>query len=161
MEYLTGDVEFFHGIGRIKFEGRSSRNPLAYKWYNENQIVGGKTMKEHMRFAVAYWHSFCGTGADPFGPGTKIYPWADIKDPIEKAKAKMDFAFEFISKLGVPFYCFHDYDLVEEADSILESEKRLMTMVEYAKQKQTASGIQLLWGTANVFSNPRYILFIL
>ncbi|MFZ4398729.1 MAG: xylose isomerase [Bacteroidales bacterium] len=157
MEYITGEKEFFSGIGKIKFEGRTSNNPLAYKWYNEAQIVGGKTMKEQLRFAIAYWHSFCGNGADPFGPGTKIYPWASIKDPIEKAKAKMDFAFEFISKLGVPYYCFHDFDLVDEADNITESEKRLITMVEYAKQKQSASGIKLLWGTANVFSNPRYM----
>ena len=157
MEYLTGDIEFFKGIGKIKFEGRTSQNPLAFKWYNENQIIAGKSMKEYLRFAVAYWHSFCGTGADPFGPGTKIYPWAETKDPIIRAKAKMDFAFEFISKLGVPFYCFHDYDLVDEADTISESEKRLITMVEYAKEKQAASGIKLLWGTANVFSNPRYM----
>ncbi|MEI6695607.1 MAG: xylose isomerase [Bacteroidota bacterium] len=157
MEYLTGEKEFFPGIGKIKFEGRTSKNPLAYKCYNEDQLVGGKTMKDQLRFAIAYWHSFCGSGADPFGPGTKIYPWAEIKDPIDKAKTKMDFAFEFISKLGVPFYCFHDFDLVDEANTIVESEKRLMTMVDYARQKQTASGIKLLWGTANVFSNPRYM----
>jgi xylose isomerase len=114
-------------------------------------------MKDHILFAIAYWHSFCGTGADPFGPGTKIFPWVNINDPIVKAKAKMDFAFEFISKLGIPFYCFHDFDLVDEGSSIAESEKRLFTMVDNAKQKQAASGIKLLWGTANVFSNPRYM----
>jgi xylose isomerase len=157
MEYLTGEKEFFPTIGKIKFEGKTSKNPLAYKWYNENQLVGGKTMIDHMRFAIAYWHSFCGTGADPFGPGTKIFPWANSNDPIVKAKAKMDFAFEFISKLGIPFYCFHDFDLVDEGSSITESEKHLFTMVDYAKQKQAASGIKLLWGTANVFSNPRYM----
>jgi xylose isomerase len=157
MEYLTGEKEFFPAIGRIKFEGKTSKNPLAFKWYDENQLVGGKTMKDHMRFAIAYWHSFCGTGSDPFGPGTKIFPWANNNDPIVKAKAKMDFAFEFISKLGIPFYCFHDFDLVDEGSSIADSEKRIFTMVDYAKQKQVASGIKLLWGTANVFSNPRYM----
>ena len=157
MTYISGEKEFFPGIGRIQFEGKTSKNPLAYKWYNENQMIGNKSMKDHMRFAIAYWHSFCGTGADPFGPGTKIFPWADINDPIVKAKVKMDFAFEFISKLGIPFYCFHDFDLVEEGSTIAESEKRLFTMVDYAKQKQAASGIKLLWGTANVFSNPRYM----
>ena len=157
MDYITGEIEFFKGIGKIKYEGTNSKNPLAYKWYNESQLVAGKSMKDHLRFAIAYWHSFCGSGTDPFGPGTKIFPWNDVKDPIVKAKAKMDFAFEFISKLGVPFYCFHDFDLIEEADTIKESEKRLEIMVDYALQKQKLSGIKLLWGTANVFSNPRYM----
>jgi xylose isomerase len=150
-------TEFFKGIEKIKFEGRSSSNPLAFKWYDENKIIGGKTMKEYLRFAVAYWHSFCGSGADPFGPGTQIYPWASVSNPIDAAKMKMDYAFEFISKLGVPFYCFHDFDLVEEASTIAESEKRLQTIVDYAKVKQGETGIKLLWGTANVFSNPRYM----
>jgi xylose isomerase len=114
-------------------------------------------MKDHVRFAVCYWHSFCNTGGDPFGPGTKEFPWNQANDPVQRAKDKMDAAFEFISKLGVPYYCFHDLDLVDEGNSISVYESRLQALVDYAKQKQTASGIRLLWGTANVFSNPRYM----
>lgn len=157
MNYLAGDKEFFKGIGNIKFEGRDSDNPLSFKFYDENKVIAGKTLKEHMRFAVAYWHSFCGTGEDPFGPGTQIFPWAQANDPITNAREKMDAAFEFITKLGIPFYCFHDYDLVAEADNIPESERRLQFMIDYAKEKQAASGVKLLWGTANVFSNPRFM----
>jgi xylose isomerase len=157
MEYITGDKEFFPGIGQVKFEGKDSKNPLAFKYYNERQVVGGKSLKDHFRFAVAYWHTLTGTGGDPFGPGTKDFPWAQQSDPILNAKEKMDAAFEFISKMGIPFYCFHDYDIVSEADSIPESEKRLRTMVDYAKAKQAASGIKLLWGTANLFSHKRYM----
>ena len=157
MEYLTGDKEFFPGIGKIKFEGKDSKNPLAFKFYDENQEVGGKSLKDHFRFAVAYWHTLTGTGGDPFGPGTKEFPWAQQSDPIRNAKEKMDAAFEFISKMGIPYYCFHDYDIVNEANSIPESEKRLHTMVDYAKAKQEASGVKLLWGTANLFSHKRYM----
>ena len=152
-----GDKVYFPEIGKIAFEGPGSKNPLAFKYYDENKIVAGKTMKDYLRFAVAYWHSFCGTGGDPFGSGTRKMPWNDPKDPIERGKAKMDAAFEFITKLGVPFYCFHDFDLVEEGASIQESDKRLETIVTYAKKKQKDSGVQLLWGTANLFSNPRYM----
>jgi xylose isomerase len=157
MDYLKGDKEFFAGIGKIKYEGPGSRNPLAYRFYDENKVVAGKKMRDHFRFAVAYWHSLCGTGGDPFGPGTKIFPWNESADPMTRAREKMDAAFEFITKMGIPFYCFHDYDIVEEADNITESERRLHTMVEYAKQKQQASGVKLLWGTANLFSHPRYM----
>ena len=157
MEYLTGDKEFFPGIGKIKFEGKDSKNPLAFKYYDENQEVGGISLKDHFRFAVAYWHTLTGTGGDPFGPGTKEFPWAQQSDPILNAKEKMDAAFEFISKMGIPYYCFHDYDIVSEANSIPESEKRLHTMVDYAKAKQEASGVKLLWGTANLFSHKRYM----
>ncbi len=157
MEYLIGNKEFFKGIGKIKYEGKDSRNPLAFKWYDENKVVFGKTMKEYFRFAVAYWHSFCNEGGDPFGPGTRYLPWKDEKDEISRAKAKMDAAFEFTTKMGIPFYCFHDFDVVEEGNSVEESDKRMQTMVEYAKEKQKASGVKLLWGTANVFSNPRYM----
>jgi len=157
MEYLLGKKEFFPGIGKIKFEGESSKNPLAFRYYDENKVVAGKTLKEHLRFAVAYWHSFCGEGDDPFGPGTRDLPWNSSKDAILAAKDKMDAAFEFITKLGVPYYCFHDIDLVDEGDSIAEYEKRLQTIVEYAKEKQQAGGVKLLWGTANVFSNSRYM----
>lgn len=157
MSIVTGDKEYFTGIGKIGYEGRESDNPLAFKWYDENAVVAGKPMKEHFRFAVAYWHSFCGTGADPFGPGTKVFPWDSGADADTRAKQKMDAAFEFITKMGIPFYCFHDFDLVEEGASYAESTQRLERIVAYAKQKQTASGVKLLWGTANLFSNPRYM----
>lgn len=157
MSITTGSKEFFPGIGQIKYEGPKSDNPLAFKWYDENKVVGGKTMKEHFRFAVAYWHTLCNTGSDPFGPGTKHFPWDVAGDAVQRAKDKMDAAFEFITKLGVPYYCFHDIDLVDEGNSIKEYESRLGTIVDYAKEKQKASGVKLLWGTANVFSNPRYM----
>jgi xylose isomerase len=158
MSHITlGNTEYFKGIGQIKFEGRESDNPLAFKWYNENQVVAGKTLKEHLRFATAYWHTFCGTGADPFGPGTHIFPWDAKGDILGRAKDKMDAAFEFFTKLGTPYYCFHDIDLVDEGSSLREYESNLQTIVSYAKEKQAASGVKLLWGTANVFSNPRYM----
>jgi len=157
MGIVIGKKEFFPGIGQIKYEGPQSDNPLAFKWYDENKIISGKKLKDHVRFAVCYWHTFCNTGGDPFGPGTKNFPWNVATDAAQRAKDKMDAAFEFISKLGVPYYCFHDIDLVDEAGSIAEYEKRLQAIVEYAKEKQTATGIKLLWGTANVFSNPRYM----
>jgi xylose isomerase len=157
MSIVTGHKEFFKEVGQIKFEGLQSDNPMAFKWYDENRMVAGKKLKDHVRFAVCYWHSFCNTGNDPFGPGTKEFPWNQAPDAVQRAKDKMDAAFEFISKLGVPYYCFHDVDLVDEGNSISVYESRLQEIVDYAKQKQTASGIKLLWGTANVFSNPRYM----
>jgi xylose isomerase len=153
----VGSKEYFSEIGKISFEGPSSKNPLAFKYYDEQKVIAGKTLQEHLRFAVAYWHSFCGTGEDPFGSATRNLPWDEPSDPVQRGKEKMDAAFEFITKLGVPFYCFHDFDLVKEGSSIQESEKRLAAMVEYAKEKQKASGVRLLWGTANLFSNPRYM----
>ena len=150
-------TNFLKGIKKIKFEGRKSDNPMAFKWYNENRVVAGKTMKEHLRFAVCYWHTFCGTGGDPFGPGTKHFPWDKKRDAESRAKYKMDAAFEFFNKIGVPYYCFHDIDLVDEGDSIATYEKRLSTIVDYAVEHQAASGTKLLWGTANAFSNPRYM----
>ncbi len=157
MGIVTGQTEYFKGIGQIRFEGRKSDNPLAFKWYDENAVVAGKTMKEHLRFAICYWHTFCGTGADPFGGGTKVFPWMNGPDAVARGKNKMDAAFEFITKIGAPFYCFHDFDLVEEGGSLAESSKRLQAMVDYAAQKQKASGVKLLWGTANLFSNARYM----
>ena len=157
MEYTIGDKEFFPEIGKIKFEGKESKNPLAYKFYDPDMKIGGKTMKEFFRFAMAYWHTLTGTGGDPFGPGTKVFPWSLKSDPIGNAKDKMDAAFEIASKLGMPYYCFHDFDVVNEGSTIAESEKRLATMVDYAKQKQADSGIKLLWGTANLFSHPRFM----
>jgi len=157
MNYLIGNKEFFPGIKKISYEGPESKNPMAFRFYDEKKKVGTKTMKDHFRFAVAYWHTLTGTGGDPFGPGTKTFPWAHAKDPIDFGKEKMDAAFEFITKMGIPFYCFHDFDIVAEAGSIAESERRLQVMVDYAKEKQKASGVKLLWGTANLFSHPRYM----
>jgi xylose isomerase len=157
MNLVIGNKEYFKGIGKIKYEGRESKNPLSFKWYDENKLVAGKSMKDHFRFAVAYWHTFCGEGGDPFGGSTFNFPWKDGADAISKGKNKMDAAFEFISKLGIPFYCFHDFDLVGEGSSIAESDKNVQAVVEFAKQKQAESGIKLLWGTANVFSNARYM----
>jgi xylose isomerase len=157
MKVITGNKTYFKGIGRIKYEGTESDNPLAFRYYNPNKKVGKKTMEEHLRFAIAYWHTFCGTGGDPFGPGTKIFPWSTATDAVQRGLDKMDAAFEFITKIGAPFYCFHDYDLVEEAPTLKESEKRLRKVVSYAKEKQNDSGVKLLWGTANLFSNPRYM----
>lgn len=154
---LIGTKEYFKNIGEIKFEGRESDNPLAYKFYDPERIVAGKKMKDHFKFAMAYWHTLCGTGGDPFGPGTKNFPWATASDPVQAAHDKADAAFEFITKMGFDYYCFHDYDLVDEAATLAESEKRIQKTVEYLKQKQDASGVKLLWGTANCFSNPRYM----
>lgn len=150
-------TEYFAGLGKIQYEGSSTKNPLAFRFYDENKTIAGKTLKDHLRFAMAYWHTMCGTGGDPFGPGTKLFPWNMGKDFGTRAKAKMDAAFEFMSKIGITFYCFHDFDLVEEGDSIVESERRLRMMIDYAKEKQKETGIRLLWGTANVFSHPRYM----
>ncbi|MEM7105777.1 MAG: xylose isomerase [Bacteroidota bacterium] len=157
MPVITGNQEYFPGVGKINYEGRDSKNPFAFKWYDENRIVGGKTMKDHFRFAVCWWHTFCGTGGDPFGPGTKVFPWMSATDPIQQAKDKMDAGFEMITKLGVPYYCFHDFDLVQEGNSISDSRKRLDLITDYALEKQNASGVKLLWGTANLFSHPRYM----
>lgn len=156
MEVLKGNKEYFKGIGQVKYEGPQSKNPMAFKWYDESRVVAGKTMKDHLRFAVAYWHTFCGTGGDPFGPGTQIFPWDSATDVMDAAKERMDAAFEFITKMNIPYYCFHDTDVVGDG-TVFEIEKRLVKMVDYAKQKQAASGVNLLWGTANVFSNPRYM----
>jgi xylose isomerase len=157
MSVLIGSKEFFPGIGKIKFEGKDSKNPMAFRYYDENKMINGKSMKDYFRFAMAYWHTLCGTGGDPFGPGTKNFPWATGNDALSVAKNKMDAAFEFMTKIGIPFYCFHDFDLIEEGSSVAESEKRLQSIVEFAKEKQKASGVKLLWGTANAFSNPRYM----
>ena len=157
MSVVLGSKEFFKGIEKIKYEGTSSHNPLAFRWYNENQVVAGKTMKEHFRFACAYWHSFCGSGADPFGEPTHLFEWDTKSDPIERAKDKADAAFEFMTKLGVPYYCFHDVDAVEYTNDVHENERRLQAITAYLNEKQAASGIKLLWGTANLFSSRKYM----
>jgi len=157
MKIVTGENEFFKNVSQIKFEGAGTDNPLAYRWYDENKIVAGKTMKDYLRFAVAYWHSFVGSGADPFGEPTHIFEWDKKADAVERAKDKADAAFEFITKLGLPFYCFHDVDVVEYTNDIADNEKRLEAVTAYLKQKQDASGVKLLWGTANLFSHRRYM----
>lgn len=150
-------MQYFKEIQTVKFEGKSSKNPLAFKWYNPKQKVGKKTMEEHLRFAIAYWHTFCGNGGDPFGSPTKNFPWSTSEDAVQRGYDKMDAAFEFMKKIGAKLYCFHDYDLVDEAPTLKESESRLQKMVDYASKKQKESGVKLLWGTANLFSNPRYM----
>ncbi len=157
MSVILGEKSFFPNVGKIQFEGFDSDNPLAYQWYDENRIVAGKTMKEWLRFAVAYWHSFVGNGADPFGEPTHLFGWNAKTDPVERAKNKADAAFEFITKLGLPYYCFHDVDVVDYGNDIVENEKRLQAVTAYLKEKQSASGVKLLWGTANLFSNRRYM----
>jgi len=154
---LTGDKEFYKGIGPVVYEGKDSDNPLAYKYYNPEQTVMGKTLREHFKFAVAYWHSFCGQGSDPFGPGTQQFPWDQSSDPLQRARDKADAAFELITKLGFDYFCFHDVDLVDEAESLLETEKRLHLVANYISEKKKASGVKVLWGTANCFSNPVYM----
>ena len=152
-----GDKEYFKGINEIIYEGKDSKNPFSFKYYNPDQLVAGKTMREHFKFAVAYWHSFCGQGADPFGAGTQSFPWDKSKDPLKASKDKADAAFEFISKMGFDYFCFHDFDLIQEAQTFSESEERLKYITEYIKKKKKNSGIKLLWGTANCFSNPHYM----
>ena len=148
---------YFKNIDPIKFEGKESDNPLAFKYYDENKVVAGKTLKEHMRFAMAYWHTLNNKGGDPFGAPTETFAWDANPDPVARAKDKMDAAFEFMTKLGLPYYCFHDVDLVDETPDLAKFEKRIAAVVDYAKTKQQESGIKLLWGTSNLFSNPRYM----
>ncbi|HMR93469.1 MAG TPA: xylose isomerase [Chitinophagaceae bacterium] len=157
MATTTGDKEYFKGIPAIKYEGPHTDNPLAYRWYDDTKVVAGKPMKEWLRFAVAYWHSFCGSGADPFGEPTHIFPWNQKADALDRAKDKADAAFEFITKLGLPYYCFHDVDVIDHTNDIKDNEKRLQAITAYLKQKQQDSGVKLLWGTANLFSNRRYM----
>ena len=150
-------MEYFKGINKIQFEGRESDNPLAFKYYNPEQVVAGKKMKDWFKFSIAYWHTFCGQGGDPFGPGTQSFGWDKSTDAVQAAKDKADAAFEFINKMGFDYFCFHDYDLIQEGATFAESEARLNTITDYIKGKQAESGVKLLWGTANCFSNPRYM----
>ena len=157
LNVVVGDKEYFPCIQKIKFEGKDSDNPLSFKYYDPEKLVNGKPMKEHLRFATAYWHTFCGTGGDPFGPGTKIYPWDIENDPIQSAHQRLDAAFEFFTKLGTEFFCFHDRDMSPEGENVKETNKLLEDFSELAKHKQEESGVKLLWGTANLFSHPRYM----
>lgn len=149
--------EFFKNISKIQYEGKDSKNPLAFKYYNENEVVGNKTMKEHLRFSVAYWHTLTGDGSDPFGMGTMIRPWDQSSDHMERAKTRMRVAFEFMKKLGVPYFCFHDRDIAPEGDNLAETNKNLDEIVKLVKELMDETGIKLLWGTANTFSHPRYV----
>lgn len=149
--------EYFPEIKKIEYEGPESDNPLAFTYYDENREVAGKSMKEHFRFAIAYWHSFCNENSDPFGVGTRNFPWEKSENAMDNAKYRLDAAFEFFTKLGTPFYCFHDRDLAPEGDTISESEANLMEMVSRAKEYQKETGVKLLWGTANLFTHPRYM----
>ncbi len=147
----------FPEIERIPYEGPESKNPLAFRWYHADEVVEGKTMKEHMRFSVVYWHTFRGVGSDPFGPGTMVRPWEDGSDSVENAKHRARVAFEFMEKLGAPYYAFHDRDVAPEGASLAESNRNLDAVVEVLAEEQKRTGIQLLWGTANLFSNPRFM----
>ena len=149
--------EFFPGIDKIQFEGKESRNPMAFRYYDAEKVIMGKKMKDWLKFSMAWWHTLCAEGADQFGGGTKDFPWNTASDPIQAAKDKMDAGFEFMQKIGIEYYCFHDVDLVSEGCSIEEYEANLKAIVAYAKQKQEEAGIKLLWGTANVFGHKRYM----
>ena len=148
---------YFPEIGQVKFEGTASRNPLAFRYYDENKVVKGKTMKEWFKFSLAWWHTLCAEGTDPFGGNTKSFPWNQAEDAMTVAKQKMDAGFEIMQKMGIGYYCFHDVDLIAEANTIEEYEANYKEIVAYAKQKQEETGIKLLWGTANVFSHTRYM----
>ncbi|MFZ9981109.1 MAG: xylose isomerase [Cyclobacteriaceae bacterium] len=148
---------YFSGIQPIKFEGSQTDNPLAFRWYDEKKVVAGKTMKEHLRFACAYWHSFCGNGSDPFGGPTHDFLWNRKADPVDRAKEKMDAAFEFMSKMALPYFCFHDVDLVDHSESVSENERRVEALTAHASGHMQSSGIRLLWGTANLFSHRKYM----
>ncbi len=153
----TASKLFFKTVPTIKYEGPDTDNPFAFRWYDENKIVGGKKMKDVLRFACAYWHSFVGSGADPFGEPTHLFPWNEKSDAVDRARDKADAAFELITKLGIPFYCFHDVDAVDYGNDVKENERRLLATTSYLKEKQEATGVKLLWGTANLFSNRRYM----
>jgi len=155
-DYFVGNTEYFKGIGKIQYEGAKSDNPLAFKFYDPKKIVRGKTMEEHLRFSVAYWHSFCADGTDPFGRATQTYPWRD-SDPSRNARNKAEAAFEFITKLGAPFYAFHDADVAYDGETAAEYEKYYLEIAEYLKELQRATGVKLLWNTSNLFSHPRYM----
>ncbi|MDR2823853.1 MAG: xylose isomerase [Prevotellaceae bacterium] len=149
--------EFFPMVGKVKFEGKESKNPLAFRYYDAEKVINGKKMKDWLKFSMAWWHTLCAEGSDPFGPGTKAFPWNEGATAIERAKNKLDAGFEFMQKCGIEYYCFHDVDLIDDADDIETYERNLKEIVAYASQKQAETGIKLLWGTANVFSHKRYM----
>ena len=157
MNVLKGKTEYFKGINQIKYKGKRSKDPLAFRYYNPDEKVAGKTMRKHFKFAMAYWHTMCNAGGDPFGPGTKVFPWDKDADPVVRAKNKADAAFEFMTKLGLEYFCFHDVDMVDEADNLKDTRKRLDEVSDYIAKKMKQSKSKLLWGTANLFSHPRYM----
>ena len=146
----------FPDVKKIQYEGPKSKNPLAFKHYNADEIVAGKSMREHLRFAVVYWHTFRGTGSDPFGAGTMIRPWDDGTQSVKNAQNRVHAAFEFIDKLGAPYYCWHDRDVAPEGKSLAETNKNFDAVAKVLKEQQKRTGVKLLWGTANAFSHPRY-----
>ena len=149
--------QYFPEIGKIQFEGKESKNPMAFHYYNPEQVVAGRKMKDWLRFSMAWWHTLCAEGADQFGGGTKKFEWNESECALERAKAKMDAGFEFMQKMGIEYYCFHDVDLIDEDPDPKKYEENLKAIVAYAKEKQAETGIKLLWGTANVFGNARYM----
>lgn len=157
--FMEGEanMQYFPEVGKIPYEGPSSKNPLAYRYYNENEMIEGKSMKDHLRLSVVYWHTFRGTGSDPFGASTMIRPWDDGTNSVDNAIRMVDVAFEFFSKLGVPYYAFHDRDIAPEGNSLKESHAILDKIAAALLAKQQQTGIKLLWGTANLFSNPRFV----
>lgn len=150
-------MAFFPDIPKIQFEGPKTKNPLAFRHYNATEIVAGRAMTDWLRFSVCYWHTFRGTGSDPFGPGTSQKPWDDGSDSVENAVKRVDAAFEFIEKLGAPYYCFHDRDVAPEGASLAESNRNFDTVAKALGEAQQRTGVKLLWGTANLFSNPRFM----
>ncbi|WP_409342499.1 xylose isomerase [Paenibacillus sp. MBLB4367] len=149
-------MAYFENVGKIRYEGKGSDNPFAFKRYNPEETVLGKTMEEHLRFAVAYWHTFTGTGADPFGAGTAVRGW-DRYNGMDLAKARVEANFEFLDKIGIPYYCFHDRDIAPEGQTLQETNRNLDAIVELLKQGMKTSGKKLLWNTANMFTHPRYV----
>ncbi len=149
--------EYFPGIGKIKFEGKESKNPMAYRYYDAEKVILGKPMKEWLKFAMAWWHTLCAEGGDQFGGSSKKFPWNEGADALTIAKQKADAGFEFMQKMGIEYFCFHDVDLVDEGCSVEEYEHNMKEIVAYLKGKMAETGIKNLWGTANVFSNGRYM----
>jgi xylose isomerase len=150
-------MSFFPDVPTIRYEGPDSKNPLAFRHYDPDEVVEGKPMRDHLRFAVAYWHTFRGTGSDPFGPGTMLRPWEDGSDSVAMAQTRVRVAFEFVEKLGAPYYCFHDRDVAPEGKDLAESNRNLDAVVRVLKEEQQRTGVKLLWGTANLFSHPRFL----
>lgn len=150
-------MDYFEGIGKINYEGSESKNPLAFKYYNPDEVVMGKTMKEQLRFSMSYWHTFTYMGSDPFGVGTMFRPWDNVEDPMEVARERVHAAFEFMEKMQIPFFCFHDRDIAPEGKNLEETNQRLDEIVEIIKAEMARTGIKCLWGTTNAFSNPRFV----
>lgn len=150
-------MAYFPEIAKIQYEGPKSRNPLAFRWYNPSEVIEGKTMKEHLRFSIVYWHTMRGTGSDPFGPGTAIRPWDDGSNSVDNALTRVEAAFELFQKLDAPYYAFHDRDVAPEGSSLRETNANLQKIADSLKAHQQSTGVKLLWGTANMFSNPRFM----